>query len=139
MISPVVQIAPNAYAAKAEQYCTHSVSKLPAREDGWNATTWALTFGRAADWTAAIADSQIEFLFPVPGSVDTADELRAFLRSRTIGDLTGPQRTNLQAILDNHGVNRADFTLATTGAQVMKRVVAALEEQDFGFGMNWHF
>lgn len=143
MISPVVSsLGPRGSTilrSKAEQYCDAFVNFFPSNQDGSSASLWVLTLGRASSWTAAQADSEIEFLFPLPANVDTADELRAFLRGRTIGDLTVAQRNNLHAVLDNHGVNRADFTLETTGAKVLQRVVAALAERDFGFGMGFRF
>lgn len=143
MISPVVSIVVNAVTvlkSKAESYCDRGfVNVFPSNQDGSNASPWVLTFGRATDWTAAAADAQIEFLFPVPANVDTADDLRAFLRANTVGNLTVPQRTNLQAIFDNHAIPRADFTLATTGAQVMQRVMSTLFERDFNFGMGFGF
>jgi len=104
-----------------------------------NASSWVITLGRASSWTAANADPQIEFLFPVPGTVDTPAELRQFLRSNTIGNLTTAQRNNMQAVFDNHGIPRSDFTLATTGAQVMKRAIGWLMQTDHNYGMAFEF
>lgn len=132
MISPVINPTPNAQVPKAEQYCNLGTEHRWAIRaiDGRTAVTWALTIGRATDWTAAEADPQIEFLFTVPAGVNTKAELRAWLQSVTLGDLTLAQRQNLQTIFDAHSINRADFTLATTGLQAAKRVVDTLVSLD---------
>jgi hypothetical protein len=123
MISPVINPTPNSQTTKAEQYCNLGCENRYAIRaiDGRTVVTWALTIGRATDWIAAAADPEIEFLFTVPGTVNTKAELRAWLQSVTLADLTVAQRQNLQAIFDAHSINRADFTLATTGLQAAKR------------------
>lgn len=143
MISPVVQTTVGdtvLLKSKAESYCDLGfVNFFPSGEDGMNASSWVITLGRASSWTAANADPQIEFLFPVPGTVDTPAELRQFLRSNTIGNLTTAQRNNMQAVFDNHGIPRSDFTLATTGAQVLKRAIGWLMQTDHNYGMSFEF
>lgn len=140
MLSPMIESPANVWRSKAESYCDlGSVSYVPSLVTGVPATSFALTLGRAANWTAASADVQIEFLFPVPANIDTPAELRNFLATHTVADLTVPQKTAMQAIFDAHGIPRADFTNATTGTQVMKRVVAYLFERDFNFGMGFQF
>lgn len=126
--------------SKAEGYCDLGfINFFPTNADGTPASPWVITLGRATSWTAANADPEIEVMFPVPSSVDTAQELRDFLRTRTVGDLTVAQRNNLQAIFDNHGIPRSDFTLATTGAQVLRRAACWLFQADHNFCMGFQF
>jgi hypothetical protein len=133
MISPVINPTPNSQTTKAEQYCDLGCENryaIRSAIDGRVAVPWSLTIGRATDWTAAEADPEIEFLFTVPAGVNTKAELRAWLQSVTLADLTVAQRTRLQTIFDAHSINRADFTGATTGLQAAKRVVDTLVAQD---------
>lgn len=143
MISPVVTTVVNGVTfnrSKAESYCNLGfVNFFPVKEDGTNATSFVLTLGRATSWTAADADAQIEKLFPIPASIDTAAELRDWLKTHTVADLTVAQRNAMQAIFDNHAIPRSDFTLTTTGAQVMQRIVSFLLERDFNFGLGFQF
>lgn len=136
LISPSVQTG-NVCRSKAESYCNAFVNFYPSNEDGTPASAWILTVGRAADWAAADADAQVEVVFPVPGSVSSRDELVTWLRTVTIGDMTAQQRSAMQAVFDNHGIHRADFTLSTSGAKVMRRLVSACVEQDFNFGLGF--
>jgi hypothetical protein len=140
MISPVVELQPDHLSSKAQQYCDLGfVNFFPSKADGRNASAWVMTLGRATDWAAATADPEIEFLFPIPSAVDTSDELRDYLRATTYGDLTAPQKTNLQTIFDAHAILRSDFTAATTLAQIVQRVASTLFEKDHNFGMGSTF
>jgi hypothetical protein len=140
MISPVIEPVPDRLISKAATYCDLAfINFFPSLASGRNASPWVLTIGRAVDWTAAAADPEIEFLFPIPANVDTADELRVYLRATTFGDLSAPVRAATQAVFDGHGINRADFTLATSLAQIMQRVASTLFEKDFNFGMGFRF
>src|SRR5678815_5674826 len=76
--------------AKAAQYCTGGAANFfPSNADGTPASTWVITVGRAADWTAANADTALVDLFggDIPTTVDTAADLKTLLRTRTVGDV----------------------------------------------------
>ena len=131
IISPVINPTPNAQTAKAEQYCNLGcVNYYALLPTGRVNVSWALTIGRATDWSLALADPQINFLFVIPENIDTRVDLRAFLSTNTIGDLTVPQQTALQELFDVQGINRTDFTLSTTGATVLRRVIDHLVARD---------
>lgn len=140
MISPVIEPQPGFLNSKASLYCDLGfVNVFPSKADGRNASAWVMTIGRATNWTAANADPEIEFLFPVPAEVDTADEFRDHLRVTTFGELTAAQKTNLQTIFDAHAIPRTDFTAVTTLAQVVQRVASFLFEKDHNFSMGFNF
>lgn len=130
------------YVSKAAQYCTGGwVNFFPSNADGTPASTWVLTMGRAVDWTPAEADAEMIDLFggDLPASANTPDELRAFLRSRTVGDVPLVRRQAIQANLDSLGVVRSDFTLSTPLWKVFQRVCSTLFEKDANFGARFHF
>jgi hypothetical protein len=140
MLSPAVQIAPNVYQPKAERYCSGGcVHIVPSLLTGIPASSVVLTLGRAADWTAADADAQIELVIAVPTNINTPAELVNRLRTATVGDLTTAQRTSMQAVFDNHGIPRGDFVLATPLSKVFRRLVSWLFEQDESFGFGFSF
>jgi hypothetical protein len=129
------------YRPKAAQYCTAQASFFPSNSDGTPASSWVLTMGRAVDWTAAEADVELIDLFAgdLPQAADTPAELKAFLRTRTVGDVPVPRRSAIQANLDSLGVVRADFTLATPLWKVFQRVASTLFEKGFNFGAGFNF
>lgn len=130
MLSPVVNPTPNAQMPKAELYCTALQNVYALGTNGRFTLPWCLTLGFANDWTAADADLEIEWLFTVPAGVDSKDDLKAWLRSVTIGDMTTVQRNRVSAIFDNHAIVRADFTLQTTAFQIVGRILATLAASD---------
>jgi hypothetical protein len=129
------------YRSRAQQYCTAFASFFPSNADGTPASSWVITFGRSADWTAASADAQLTDLFAgdLPGTIDSPADLRAFLRSRTIGDVPLARRQAIQANLDSLGVLRSDFTLTTPLWKVMQRVASTLFEKDANFAGGFNF
>jgi hypothetical protein len=129
------------YRPKAAQYCTAQASFFPSNSDGTPASAWVITIGRASDWTAAEADAQLTDLFAgdLPASIDTPAGLKAFLRTRTVGDVPIARRNALQANLDALGVVRSDFTLATPLWKVFQRVASTLFEKSFNFGAGFNF
>lgn len=130
-----------AYFSKASRYCAQYANFFPSNADGTPASTWVLTMGRAADWTAASADAELIDLFAgeLPPAVDTPAELLAFLRVRTVGDVPLGRRQTIQASLDALGVARADFTLATPLWRLFQRVSSALFEKDANFAAGFRF
>ncbi len=127
-----------AWAARAEQYMTQGhVSVIPATQAGAPASTWVLSIGGSPSWTAAAADSDLRQLFPVPGTVGTRAELRAYLNGTTLNQATAGQQANLAALLDSLGVYRADMAGAWTLGRILRRVAATLLEQDPTFGDVW--
>ena len=129
------------YYSKASQYCSGYANFFPSNEDGTPASSWVLTMGRAADWTAAEADAELIDLFAgdLPASANTPTELRTFLRTRTVGDVPVARRQAIQANLDALGVVSTDFTASTLLWKVFQRVTSTLFEKDFNFGAAFEF
>jgi hypothetical protein len=128
--------------AKAEQYCTGGfVNFFPSNMDGTPASTWIVTVGRAADWTAASADAALVDLFggDLPSTVDTTADLKSLLRTRTVGDVPLARRNTITGQLDTLGVARADFTLTTPLWKVFQRTISTLVEKDANFGSGFNF
>jgi hypothetical protein len=132
---------PTRYASKAGTYCTAHINFFPSNSDGTPASTWVLTIGRAADWTAASADTSLTDVFAgdLPTTIQNRDDLVWFLKARTIGSIPVGRRATIQANLDALGVPRADFTLTTPLWRVFRRIVSTLMEQDDNYGGGFHF
>jgi hypothetical protein len=130
------------HLSKAEQYCTGGcVNFFPSNPDGTPASTWVITIGRAANWTAASTDTALVDLFAgdLPDTINTPSDLRALLRTRTVGDVLPARRQAIQAQLDTLAVPRADFTLTTPLWKVFQRVVSTLFEKDANFAAGFSF
>jgi hypothetical protein len=130
------------WKSQAEQYCTGGFSNFfPSNLDGSPASTWVITAGRAQDWTAAIADASLTDIFAgdLPGTINSRDDLIAFLRGRTVGDVPLARRQAIQANLDSLGVARADFTLTTPLWKVFQRIISTLFEKDGNFASVFSF
>lgn len=139
MLSPAVENPANVWHAKAEQYCTGGfVNYVPSMLSGVPATSIIMTIGRAASWTAADADAEIEVVITIPATIDTPDALRTQLRTKTVGDLTVGQRNSMQAVFDAHSIPRADFVLSTPLSRVFRRLCSWLFEQDENFGLGFN-
>lgn len=130
IISPIINPTPNSQMPKAELYCTALGNYYSIGVNGRFVLPWCVTLGFTQDWTAADADAEIESLFTVPGNVNTRTDLRAWLQGVTVADMTVGQRSRFAEILDNHLIDRSDFTLATTGFQVMRRILNTLAVSD---------
>lgn len=143
MLSPVVTQVVDGITvneSKAEQYCEGGfVNFFPSKLDGTSATPFVMTVGRSADWTAANADAQIEVVIAVPNTIDTPAALINLLRTKTVADLTSGQRSQMQAIFDNHSIPRSDFTLSTPLSRIFRRLVSFLFENDENFGLGFNF
>jgi hypothetical protein len=132
---------PPAYDAKAAQYCAQYVNFFPSNTDGSPASSWVLTAGRAADWTAAEADVDLIDIFAgdLPASVNTPAELRNYLRTRTIAQVPLARRNAITANLDTLGVIRTDFVGTTPLWKVFQRVASTLFERDANFAAGFNF
>lgn len=140
-VSPAQQNA-DFYYAKAETYCAGGFANFfPSKLDGTPASTWVITIGRAADWTAAGADAQLDDLFAgdLPGTINSRDDLLAFLRGRTIADVPLARRNAITAVLDKYAVPRSDFVGTTPLWKVFQRVASTLFEKDDNFGGGFGF
>lgn len=130
-----------AYDSKASRYCTAWANFFPSNADGTPASAWVVTIGRASDWTAADADAELTDIFggDLPQAIDSPADLRALLRTRTVGDVPVARRSRITAALDSLGVARADFTLQTPLWKVFQRVASTLFEKDFNFAAKFNF
>jgi hypothetical protein len=140
--SPWVQRTPPGggplfWIPKAYDYCTTGRHIYAQNADGSLEGTWGLTFGRAASWTAALADPQMTDVFAgdLP-NVESMAELRTFLKGRTIANLSTTRRTAIQANLDALGIPRSDFTNATTLYKVFQRVLSHVYARNEMFGAD---
>jgi hypothetical protein len=141
-ICPVIGTGTKAdpYRSKGADFGYQFSSFIPSRPDGTPLFTWALTVLVGADFSAIDADAACDDLFggDLPASVNTRDELRAFLRANTIADVPLARRNAITAVLDKYGVDRTDFTGTTRLWRVLQRVVgtlfrSTLAELDDGF------
>ena len=138
MASPPLQPKPNFYVATAEQYCDSGyINIFPSNADGTPASAWVLTFGRSTNWAGADLDSTVTMIFSHPS--DVIATVKTALRTLTLGDLSGAERTRLTNVFAALGVPASDFTLATKLWIIVRRLVAWLQAQDNGFvsGINF--
>lgn len=142
-VSPPIKVTnENAYYPKAENYCDGGcVNWAPVNSDGTPAATWWVTIGRASDWTAAAADSQLTDVFAgdLPASINTVADLKALLRTRVVGDIALARRQQITTNLNNFGVITSDFTLQTPLWKVFQRLISTLSEKDYNFGAEFSF
>jgi len=138
MACPPVEVTPGVFISKAEQYCDVGCVNIWATDQSNTPVgSWLISVGLSSDWSAAAADPQITFLFVFPAGVNTLAEMKAYLRATTVGDLTAGRRSALQTRLDNLGVPRTDFTLATPLSKVFRRVVGFLKESDYRWAFDY--
>jgi hypothetical protein len=97
---------------------------MPTNPDGSPRFGWALVVGRASDWSAADAVDGTERLFGIdlPDSVDTFAELKAYLQSRTVGEIPAARRQALNTRLTSRGIDTSQITLQTTWWQVLRGI-----------------
>lgn len=121
-------------------------SQFPALDgtvDGWTAKipcdpqtglakfSWCLLIARATDWTAADAVAGAMKLFDsqdLPDSINTFSEFRAFLQSKTVGDIPATRRQALNTKLTARGIDTSPITLQWTWARVLKYICAHLND-----------
>lgn len=98
---------------------------IPSKPDGTPQFTWAAAVVRATDWTALDADATLEKLFDtadLPDTINTFAEIKAFLQSKTVGDIPLARRQALNTRLIAHGIDTSQVTLATTWLQVLRGI-----------------
>lgn len=107
-------------------------SVIPSRADGRPVFSFALTMARAADWTAYDADPTLDRLFGIdlPDSIETFADLKAYLQSKTVGDIPLARRTALNTRLTSRGFDTSQVTLATTWWRVLKGAYAQMGMSD---------
>lgn len=143
-VSPPVLVnngAFNEWQSTAQKYCAGFNNFFPSNADGSPASAWIITVGRAADWTAASADTALVDLFggDLPSTIDTIAGLTALLRTRTVADVPLARRTAIINALDSIGVVHSDFTGTTPLWKVFQRVISTLAEKDSNFAAGFSF
>ena len=92
--------------------------------------SWCLVRVKADDFTAINADPQcvdvLERLSDVSGA-NTRQEIAAWLKSRTVGDVPAAARNRIQNRLTTLGVSTTGITLQTTLWDVLLRVYRTIE------------
>jgi hypothetical protein len=92
--------------------------------------SWCLVRVKANDFTAINADAEcvdvLESLSDVSGA-NTRQEIAAWLKSHTVGDVPAAARTRVQNRLTAIGVSTAGITLQTTLWDVLLRVYRTIE------------
>jgi len=103
---------------------------------------WTLAIARSSSWTAADADAQLERVFGIdlPDNINTWPEVKAFLQSKTVGDIPAARRLALQTRLEAKGIDTSQTTLQTTWWQVLRGIVRHLNNgvlpSEDGFSMS---
>lgn len=105
-----------------------SSPEIKSNPDGTPKFTWVLAVARSPDWVVQDADPTLTRLFGIdlPDTVDTWVELKAFLQSKTVGDIPPVRRQALNNNLTSRGMDTSQVTLATTWWQVLRGVVQFL-------------
>ncbi len=114
-----------AYRAKLP---TGHAAAIPSKADGTPQFNYAVAVVRATDWTAHDADATLERLFDIdlPDTLNTFADLKAYLQSKTVGDIPALRRTALNTRLTNHGLDTTQVTLATTWWQVLRGIYSQM-------------
>jgi hypothetical protein len=123
MICPVVgdgTVVGGAYRPKIDGLTAYS-AVIPSNADGSPAFNWCACVARTIDWTIVDADAAMERIFGIdlPDSIDTFAEIKAFLKSHTIGDIPAARRQALDDRLTTRGVDTSAITLQWTWLQVL--------------------
>ena len=104
-----------------------------------NATTgaplfsWTVAIVRAVDWAALDADLELEKLFDtsdLPDGINTFAEVKAYLQSKTVGDIPVLRRQAMDIRLTAKGIDTSAITLQTTWWQVLKGIYRHLHGTD---------
>lgn len=105
-------------------------AKIPCDpQTGLAKFAWCLLVARSADWTAADAVAGAVKLFDsqdLPDSINTFPELKAFLQSKTVGDIPTARRQALNTRLTARGIDTSPITLSWTWARVLKYICTHL-------------
>jgi hypothetical protein len=130
-LSPIVGTGTyaNPYRAKANDLgLQYSGELVPNKPDGSPQFDCTVIAPFRATWALLDADATFERLFDIdlPDSINTWSELKAFLQSKTVGDIPALRRQALNTRLTNHGFDTSQVTLATTWWQVLRGMVQQL-------------
>jgi hypothetical protein len=118
------------YRAKVRAPSTSAT--IPTDMNGTPLFNFCPVVARASDWSAIDADATLERVFGIdlPDSIDTFAELKAYLQSKTVGDIPPLRRQALNTRLTNHGLDTSQVTLATTWWQVLLGIYRQLGDQN---------
>ena len=117
-----------AWRAKVSSLVDAHTAVIPNNADGTPKYNFALVVARAANWTNADADSTCARMFGIdlPDTVNTWADMKAFLQSKTVGDIPAARRQQLNTLLTNHGFDTSQVTLSTTWWQVLRGIVVQM-------------
>jgi hypothetical protein len=104
--------------------------------NGTPASPWTLTVVYGTnDFSALDADPSCDDLFGgnIPATIQSRDDLLAYLRANTVADVPLARRQAIQAVLTKYGVVQSDFVGTTPLWRVFRRVASTLDEQDDNF------
>jgi hypothetical protein len=125
MICPVVGdgtngVVRNPYRPKIDGLAPYS-AVIPSNEDGTPKFTWCACIARSDDWSAVDADAEMDRIFGIdlPDTIDTFAEVKAFLKSHTVGDIPAARRQAMDLKLTSRGVDTSPLTLQSTWLQVL--------------------
>lgn len=99
------------------------------RASNVNGKTWCLVKVSATDWTAIDDDTNMFSFFGNRLDSQTLAQIKNFLKTTLVGDLTTQQKTNAQNKLTTLGVDTTGITNATTLFEVLRRVLVAINPQ----------
>jgi hypothetical protein len=99
-------------------------SMIPSNPDGSHKFNWCVALALQSVWTALDADAQLERLFGIdlPDTADTFAELKAYLQSKTVGDIPAARRPAINDKLIARGIDTSQVTLQTTWWQVLRGI-----------------
>jgi hypothetical protein len=106
---------------------------IPSNPDGTPKFSWTAVVVRATDWAALDADPTLEKLFDtsdLPDGINTFAEVKAYLQSKTVGDIPVLRRQALDTRLTAKGIDTSAVTLQTTWWQVLKGIYRHLHGAD---------
>lgn len=97
---------------------------IPSKPDGSPQFGFAVCMARAENWSTLDADATLDRLFGIdlPDTINSFADLKAFLQSKTVGDIPLARRTALNTRLTSRGLDVSQVTLATTWWQVLRGI-----------------
>lgn len=134
VVCPIVGTGAEAdpYRAKVADYGANHTCAIPTGPTGAPLRSWCLVAVNAADLTAIDADPDIKDIVEkfADGFNGNFAAIKAFLRTRTVGDVPVAKRTAINARLTALGVNTTGLTLTSTLWEVAQRIKNFLEPGD---------
>jgi hypothetical protein len=119
-----------AFRAKLAGLVPQVSASIPHNPDGTPKFNWALAVARATSWSVVNADAALERIFGIdlPDTIETWAELKAFLQSKTVGDIPLARRQALNDKLTARGIDTSQVRLQTTWWQVLRGIVRHLND-----------